>query len=208
MCHPEYLADLTQIQIISLELESRSARRHFQSRNLCEGIEYFLGDTIAEVGGVFILAQIFKWQNRDRLTGRLVRRRGGCLISSALAAEKKKTDRQKAADNHHIKPNVLFWSPLVRKRNVPMAFNSLRCYFKHPGEDQRDWQPYDYDENNQANRPVRNIEHRKDLCDSLRKRPAADDIGNCDLVNVAPLQLGKERGPIVHVLRTDVFFCR
>src|SRR5262249_4900436 len=157
--HPEYLADLTQIQIISLELESRSARRHFQSRNLCEGIEYFLGDTIAEVGGVFILAQIFKWQNRDRLIGRLVRRRSGCLISSGIAPEENKTDRQKAADNHDINPNVLFRSTLVRRSDVFGAFNSLRRYFKHPGENQRDWQPYYYEQHNQANSPVRNIEH-------------------------------------------------
>src|SRR5262249_58058980 len=119
MCHPEYLADLTQIQIISLELESRSARRHFQSRNLCEGIEYFLGDTIAEVGGVFILAQIFKWQNRDRLTGRLVRRRGGCLISSAIAAQKKKNHRQKAAHKDHTNPNRLFLDTTLRKEERP-----------------------------------------------------------------------------------------
>src|SRR5262245_4326420 len=40
MCHPEYLADLTQIEIVALELEGRSARGHFQSGNLSERIEY------------------------------------------------------------------------------------------------------------------------------------------------------------------------
>jgi hypothetical protein len=33
---------------------------------------------------------------------------------------------------------------------------------------------------------------RKNLRDSLRKRPAADDVSDGDFVNVAPLHLGEE----------------
>ena len=61
MCHPEDLADFTQIEIGALELESRSSRRHFQVRNLRERVEYFLGNAITEVGGVLVVAQIFEW---------------------------------------------------------------------------------------------------------------------------------------------------
>ena len=45
-------------------------------------------------------------------------------------------------------------------------------------------------QDNQTNRPVWNIENRKNLRDSLGKRPARDDVGDRDLVNVPPLQLG------------------
>ena len=55
MCHPEDLADFTQIEIVALELESRPARRHFQVRNLRECVEYFLGNAIAEVGRVLVV---------------------------------------------------------------------------------------------------------------------------------------------------------
>ena len=61
-----YFTEGMQIEIVALELESRSAGRHFQVRNLCEGVEYFLGNAITEVGGVLVVAQIFEWQNRDR----------------------------------------------------------------------------------------------------------------------------------------------
>ena len=60
MRHPEDLADFMQIEIGALKLESRSSRRHFQVRNLREGIEYFLGNAITEVGSVLVVAQIFE----------------------------------------------------------------------------------------------------------------------------------------------------
>ncbi len=69
MRHPEDLADFMQIEIGALELESRSSRRYFQVRNLREGIEYFLGNAITEVGSVFVVAQIFEWQHRDAFPG-------------------------------------------------------------------------------------------------------------------------------------------
>ena len=69
MRHAEDLPDFMQIEIGALELESRSARRYFQVRNLREGVEYFLGNAITEVGSVLVVAQIFKWQHRDAFPG-------------------------------------------------------------------------------------------------------------------------------------------
>src|SRR5436190_16745556 len=72
------------------------------------------------------------------------------------------------------------------------SLNSLRRNLERPGKNQRDWKPDDDEKNNQSDRPVWNIEHWKNLRDSLRERPTGDDVGNRDFVNVAPLQLGKE----------------
>src|SRR5689334_8096190 len=69
MCYAEYLADFTQIEIISLELESRSARGHFQTGNLSERVEYFLRNAITEVGGFLVIAQIFERYTAIDLAG-------------------------------------------------------------------------------------------------------------------------------------------
>src|ERR1700750_2015672 len=72
------------------------------------------------------------------------------------------------------------------------AFHALRRDFKHPRERKRDRQTENDQENNQSNDPIRNVEYRKDLRDSLRQRPAADEVSNGNFVNVAPLQLAEE----------------
>src|SRR5207253_8689554 len=72
------------------------------------------------------------------------------------------------------------------------ALNSLRRYLEHPRQDQRNRQTDDDQQDDQPNHPIRNIEDRENLRDSLGQRPAADDVSHRDLVNVATLQLGKE----------------
>ena len=72
------------------------------------------------------------------------------------------------------------------------ALNSLRRDFEHPGQNKRDRQTDNDEQDKQANDPVRNIENRKNLRDSLRQRPARDDVGDRDLVNIAPLKLDKK----------------
>src|SRR5262249_40542118 len=69
MCHPECSPDFLEIEIPALELERRSARRHFQARNLCERVEYFLRNSIAEVSGALIVAEVFERQDRDAFFG-------------------------------------------------------------------------------------------------------------------------------------------
>src|SRR4029077_8854316 len=63
---------------------------------------------------------------------------------------------------------------------------------KTPRKHKRDRQPDDNEKDNQPDHPVRNIKDWKNLRDSLRKRPAADDVRNRNLINVASLQLGEE----------------
>jgi hypothetical protein len=43
-----------------------------------------------------------------------------------------------------------------------------------------------------SERPIWNFEDRKNLCRDLDQEPADDRVGDRNLVNVAPLQLGKE----------------
>jgi hypothetical protein len=69
MCYSECLPDFLQIEIAALELESRSARRHFQAWDLCERIEYLFCNAIAEVSGALIIAQVFERQHRDAFFG-------------------------------------------------------------------------------------------------------------------------------------------
>ena len=77
----------------------------------------------------------------------------------------------------------------VRRRavNVLSALESLRCYLEGPRTCDRGRKPDDDQDNEQANDPVWDVEHRKDLRDSLRQRPTCNDVGNSDLVDVAPL---------------------
>src|SRR6516165_10912116 len=82
----------------------------------------------------------------------------------------------------------------MRRRwiDILRSLQSFGCYFEEPCASQRNWKSDDNDKNDRSDDPIRNIEDGKDLRDSLRQRPAANDVGNRDLVNIAPLQLGKE----------------
>jgi hypothetical protein len=77
----------------------------------------------------------------------------------------------------------------ARLRNIDIcgSFNSVRRQLEHPRQNQCDWQTDDDEQNNKTNDPVRNIEDRQDLRNSLRKCPACDDVSDRDLVNIAPL---------------------
>src|SRR5437016_5535612 len=107
MCHPEHLADFTQIEIVALELESRSTRRHFQVRNLCKRVQYFLGNAITEVGRVLVIAQIFKWKHCDAFRGnscgRLVLLKY-CTSVRSIASKEKQADRDNRANNDNVNP--------------------------------------------------------------------------------------------------------
>ena len=72
------------------------------------------------------------------------------------------------------------------------AFDSFRSALEEPGEDNGNGKAKDDEKNNRADRPVRNVENRKYLRDSLRKRPAGDGIGHRYLVDIAPLQFSEE----------------
>src|SRR5438093_7603585 len=84
------------------------------------------------------------------------------------------------------------------------TFDSFRRYLKHPAKNKRNRQTNNDEHDNQTNYPIRNVEDRKNLGDSLRKRPAADDVRHRNLVNIAPLQLGEE-GVDSHSLKSSGF---
>src|SRR5260370_12519244 len=83
------------------------------------------------------------------------------------------------------------------KIDIFRAFDAFQCYLKRPRDNERDRKTDDDEHDDETNDPIRNIEYRKNLSDALRERPTGDDVGDGDLVNVAPLQLGEE------VLRTQ-----
>src|SRR5207249_4882194 len=88
----------------------------------------------------------------------------------------------------------MFFSSCRRRHRICSfgALNSVRGDLERPGQNKGDRQTDDDEQNNQSNDPVRNIEDRKNLRDSLRERPAGDDVSDRNLVNVAPLQLPEE----------------
>src|SRR3954452_5480055 len=196
MCYPEYLADFMQIEIGSLELESRSARCHFQIRNLCERVEYFFSNAITEVGGVLVVTQILERKHCDAFQGNPCGRIGASrtgTIGSRIATKKKQSDRDGAANHNNINPTVFLWLCSCRHRVSRFrSFNSLRCQLEHPRQHQRHGQSNNDEQHNCANDRAGNLENWKNLRDSLRKCPAADDVGNRYLVDIAPLQFGKE----------------
>src|SRR4029077_532514 len=75
---------------------------------------------------------------------------------------------------------------------------SFGRHFKCPCDNQRDREADNDQQNNQPNRPVRNIKNWKYLRDALRKRPSAHDVRHGNFVDIAPLQFGKEGRLLVH----------
>src|SRR6516225_1688588 len=67
---------------------------------------------ISEIRVLLIVAQIFKWQNRDRLLlnscSRLALSRR--CVDGAITTEKKQSNRYNRADNYYINPGAFFMS--------------------------------------------------------------------------------------------------
>src|SRR6266496_671191 len=83
----------------------------------------------------------------------------------------------------------------MRLRNLDL-FGSLdppRCDLKCPSQHDCYRKTDDDQNNDQPNCPRWSVEHGKYLSDALRQSPASDDISDGNLVNIAPLQLRKER---------------
>src|SRR4029079_19351067 len=199
------LGDLAQISRRAFIFFGRGPRDDFQIADLCQSSEDFVLHTFCKIGVVRIAAEVIERQNcnrfirncsglalkaRPRLRLRYGSRRSG---DGAVATEKKQPDRHEHAHNDYINPDVLLSSCSRRHRVRGFGtLNSLRRQLEHPGENQRNRQTRDDQNNQHPNRPGWNVEHRKYLGDSLRKCPPSDDVGNGDLVHVAPLQLGEE----------------
>ena len=83
--------------------------------------------------------------------------------------------------------------PSGRLRHCVGKFGSLDSFgsdLEEPGEDHRDWKANNNQQDNNPDCPVRNVENRKYLRDSLGESPSGNYVGDGDFVNVAPFQLG------------------
>src|SRR5206468_12556363 len=78
----ELRADLGEVDRRAAERERRRTRGHVQAGQLGEGVDDLFGDALTEILELGIAAQVYEWQNRDRLAslarggGFLARRQG------------------------------------------------------------------------------------------------------------------------------------
>src|SRR5205809_1656885 len=110
--------------------------------------------------------------------------------------------------NSHNEGRELPRAPMrdvLGRRNVLGALYPLRCHFKSPGNDESDRKTEDDYENDKPDRPIRNLEERKNLRGDLDQEPGDNRVSNCNPVDVAPLQLG-EKVARVHSFQSQVTF--
>ncbi len=63
---------------------------------------------------------------------------------------------------------------------------------KGPRQKERNRKAERQDQHDKAHSPVRHFKKREDLCRDLNEQPRGHYVSARDLVNIAPLQLGKE----------------
>ena len=78
------------------------------------------------------------------------------------------------------------------RRNVLRAFDTFRSQLEGPSQNQRDREPENEKQNDDAHRPVGNLEEREYLGRDLDAHPAGDCVGHGDAIDVSPLQFGEE----------------
>src|SRR5262249_15995860 len=141
--------------------------------------------TVSEVGVLFIVAQIFKRQDRNRF----YRSVDCCVLcrSSRVATEEKQSNRYNRASNYYIDPSALFVRSRWDRMNVLGAFKPLRCKFEGPRQTKRNRQTEYNEQHKGLNDPIRNGENRQHLREALCQGPSGDDVRNSNLINVAPL---------------------
>src|SRR6266481_1933198 len=72
------------------------------------------------------------------------------------------------------------------------ALDAFWRYLICPRENQGDRKTDNDERDDETNDRIGNIEYWKNLSDALRERPTCDNVGDGNLVNVAPLQLGQK----------------
>src|SRR5438445_30853 len=68
----------------------------------------------------------------------------------------------------------------------------VRRELEGPGDDEGDWECNRDQYDHQPHDPIRNFQERENLRGNLNQEPRHYGIGNCNLVNMAPLQFGEE----------------
>src|ERR1039457_3152455 len=62
----QFVGDLRNLQVLSLEGECRGAGCHFESRDLCQSVDDLLGQSVTEVLLLFVAAHVGEGQHGDR----------------------------------------------------------------------------------------------------------------------------------------------
>ena len=81
---------------------------------------------------------------------------------------------------------------MFQARRVIRALDPFRRELKSPCDDERHGQAQNEQQDHEPDRPVRDLEKRKRLRHDLDEQPRDDGVGDCNLVNITPLQLGEE----------------
>ena len=81
-------------------------------------------------------------------------------------------------------------------RHVFCALDSFGSDLERPGQNQGHRKSEDEQENHDPDRPVGNIEERKNLSGNLDEDPADDGISDGNAIDIAPLQFAQEPAPV------------
>jgi len=170
--HAEVVSNLSRINFFALVLKDRAARHHLQLRQLRKAVDDAFRNAVREVIGVWITVLIVERQHGNRFFGKTTRH-----------------------------GPVGFVSRWFRRLAISRfrAFDSFRCQFKCPCENQCNRKSEREQHDHQPDRPIRNLEKGKDLRRDLHEQPRNHRVRDRNLVNVATLQPGKEV-PQIHFL--------
>jgi hypothetical protein len=88
---------------------------------------------------------------------------------------------------------MLYFETVSPARDQPIpSLQTFGRQIESPSENERNRETQDKEKNNKPHRPTRNFEERKNLTCDLHQQPRDDCVGDRNLVNVAPLQLGQK----------------
>src|SRR6266516_6571103 len=105
---------------------------------------------------------------------------------------KNRNDEQQDSDDEKIK----FATALARNRfaNIDI-FRTLQAFWRQlegPRDHEGNGKTNHNEHYHQPDGPIRNLEERENLRRYLHQQPGDDCVGDCDFVNIAPLQLAEE----------------
>src|SRR5438132_8743007 len=191
MRYPELFPDLAQIaRDPAFVMHHRGPADHFQVRDSCPIGQNFVLHAIGEKRVCFLFAQIFKGQHSDRFG-----RNFSCAVlfcGCSETSEKEQADRQKRSHDHDVNPGAVFRARVNPRIDIFSSLDSFRCQLKCPCDHERDRKSNDDCEHDQSEGPIRNFKDWENLCRDLDQQPTNYRVRDGNLVNIAPLQLGKE----------------
>ncbi len=106
---------------------------------------------------------------------------------AGVAPEEKQTDRKHEADDYDVNPGVIAF-PRGQGFGRLGPFQSFRRQLESPGDDERDRKAEREQHDDEPDRPIGNLEKRKDLRGDLDEQPRDHGVGDCNLVNAPAFQ--------------------